>query len=121
MPLYMVRVSYTADSWEVMLKNPQNRVEGVRPIIEKLGGKIVTGYLTLGDYDVVAIIQMPDNMSAAALSMAVMAGRAVKAVHTTPLITWEEGIEAMRNAYKAAYRPPSSSPEYLNRIDSEEE
>jgi hypothetical protein len=38
--------------------------------------------------------------------MAASAGGAVKATKTTPLMTMEEGIEAMRKAGTAGYRPP---------------
>ena len=44
------------------------------------------------------ICEMPDNVSAAALSMAISAGGAVKAVKTTALMTFEDGIEALSPA-----------------------
>jgi len=59
-----------------------------------------------GKYDVMAVIDMPDNVSAAAFSIAASAGGAVKAAKTTPLMTMEEGIEAVRKADTAGYRPP---------------
>jgi hypothetical protein len=40
--------------------------------------------------------------------MAASAGGAVKAVKTTPLMTIDEGMEAMRKASGVGYRPPSS-------------
>jgi len=90
-----------------MAKNPQNRVDAVRPVAERLGGKLEHGWLAFGDYDIVAILQMPDNASAAAFSIAASAGGAVKAIKTTPLMTTEEGIAAMKKASAAGYRPPS--------------
>jgi hypothetical protein len=32
----------------------------------------------------------------------------VRNYKTTPLMTWEEGVEAMRTAGGSAYQPPSS-------------
>ena len=107
MPHYLVQASYTDKAWNVLLKNPQNRVEAVRPVVENLGGNVESAYLTFGEYDAVAIIQMPDNVDAAALSMALMAGGALEAIKTTPLMTWEEGFKAMEKAKRAAYRPPT--------------
>lgn len=54
-------------------------------------------------------MEAPDNVSAAAISLAITAGGAVKAYETTPLLTPEEGIEAMRKGAEAAgaYRPPT--------------
>src|SRR5215831_14526611 len=107
MPQYLLQAAYTPDAWNAMVKSPQNRLEAVRPVIERLGGKIEGGWLSFGEYDVTVICQMPNNVSAAAFSMAAAAGGAVKAVKTTPLMSMEEAIEAMRKAGGAGYRPPS--------------
>ena len=61
------------------------------------------------------ICDMPDNISAAALSMAISAGGAVKAAKTTPLMTFDEGLEALQRAKqpgtrrRAARSPTSAS------------
>src|SRR5690242_12773770 len=103
---YLMQVAYTPEAWASMVKNPQNRVEAVRPVIEKLGGRVETFWLAFGEYDVVVIAQMPDNVSAAAFAIAASAGGAVKAFKTTPLLSPEEGMEAMRKASGTGYRPP---------------
>jgi uncharacterized protein with GYD domain len=110
LPHYLVQVAYTDRAWSSLVKDPQNRIESLRPVIERLGGKIENAYLSFGEYDVVGMIQMPDNTDAAALSMALMAGGAVKNVYTTPLMTFEQGIEAMKKARTAAYTPPKENP-----------
>lgn len=107
---FLVQVSYTSKAWNALVREPQNRLDVMRPIIENLGGKIESAYLAFGDYDVLGILQMPDNTSAAALSMAMMAGGGVKKVKTVPLMPWNEGVEAMRKAKKAAYKPPELNP-----------
>lgn len=89
-----------------MVRNPQNRIEAIQPVVEKLGGTIEGGWLAFGDYDVILICQLPDNVSAAAFAMAGSAGGALKAVKTTPLMTIDEAMEAMRAAAAAEYRPP---------------
>lgn len=107
MAYYLVQAAYTPEAWAAMAKNPQNRVEAVRPVAERLGGKLENGWLAFGEYDIVAILQMPDNASAAAFSIAASAGGAVKAIKTTPLMTTDEGIAAMKKASGVGYRPPS--------------
>src|SRR5947209_5426191 len=107
MASYLFQVAYTPEAWGAMLKSPQNRVEAVRPAIEKLGGRIEGGWLSFGEYDIVIVAQMPDNASAAGFAIAVSAGGAVKAVKTTPLMSAEEGQEAMRKATGSGYRPPT--------------
>jgi uncharacterized protein with GYD domain len=108
MPFYMMQAAYSTEAWSGLVKNPQNRLEAVRPVIEKLGGKIDGGWLAFGEYDIVIICEMPNNISATAFSMAASAGGAVKAVKTTPLMTIDEGMEAMRKAGGLGYRPLSS-------------
>lgn len=107
MAYYLVQAAYTPEAWAAMAKNPQNRLEAVRPVAERLGGKLESGWLSFGEYDIVAIYQMPDNVSAAAFSIAASAGGAVKAIKTTPLMTMDEGVAAMRKAVGAGYRPPA--------------
>ena len=106
MAYYLVQAAYTSEAWAAMVKNPQNRLDAVRPVIEKLGGKMEGGWLAFGEYDIVAICQMPNNVSAAAFAIAASAGGAVKALKTTPLMTAEEGVEAMKKAARGNYRPP---------------
>ena len=65
--------------------------------------------MCFGDYDLVTIIQMPNNVDAAAFSLAASAGGAIKALKTTPLLTMEEGMQAMRKAVGAGYRAPKQA------------
>jgi uncharacterized protein with GYD domain len=108
MSYYLMQVAYTAEGWQTLVKSPQNRVEAVRPAIEKLGGKIENAWYSFGEYDVTLILQMPDNVSAAALSIAFAAGGALKTVRTTPLLTATEALEAMKRASTAGYRTASA-------------
>jgi uncharacterized protein with GYD domain len=109
MPNYLLQATYTSEAWEALVKNPQNRFEAVRPPIEKLGGRIHQGWLAFGDYDIVAVLEMPDNVNAAAVAIAFAAGGALKNVKTTPLLTTEEGVEAMRKAATCGYRPATTA------------
>ncbi len=107
MPHYLLQGTYSSQAWAKLTKNPEDRTEPVRKVIQGLGGKLVALFLAFGEYDVVALVEMPDNVSAAAFSIAGAAGGAVKNVKTTPLMTTEDGIAAMRKAAEAGYRPPT--------------
>jgi uncharacterized protein with GYD domain len=108
MPSYLVQVSYTAEALAALVKNPQDRTEVVRKVIEKLGGKLNGGWLTFGDYDVAVVIEMPDNVSAAALALSFAAGGSCKDVKTTPLLTPDETLAAMKKAGTTGYKPVST-------------
>lgn len=105
MPSYLVQVSYSTESLAALIKKPQNRAEAVRKPVEKLGGKIEGFWFSFGDYDAVLIVQMPDNVSVAALSLAAGAVGACKCIKTTPLISLEDGLEAMKKAGTCGYKP----------------
>ncbi len=105
MPHYLIQAAYTSDAWASMVKNPKDRAEAIRPVIKRLGGKLIAAYISFGKYDTVALAELPDAVSAAALSMATAAGGATKAIETIPLMTTQEALEAVRKAGKIGYRP----------------
>ena len=104
MPHYLQQVAYSREGWNALVDNPQNRIEAVRPAIENLGGKIEAAWFSFGDYDVVLITNMPDNVSAAAIAIAFAAGGSCKSVQTTPLISAEEATQALKKARESGYR-----------------
>ena len=108
MPLFMHQVAYSADGWNAIISEPQDRIEAVRSAIEKLGGKLVSGWFSFGQYDIVAITEMPDHVGAAAISIAFAGGGACKSVQTTPLLTQEEAMRAMKQAGECGYRPATA-------------
>src|SRR5499433_2878256 len=106
---YLQQVAYNPEGWQALVKNPQNRIEAVRPAIEKLGGKIEAAWFSFGNYDIVVITQLPDNVSAAGIAMAFAAGGACKSVQTTPLISPDEALAALRKAKECGYRPVTAT------------
>ena len=109
MPVYLHQVAYSPEGWQSLLAQPQDRIEAVRPAVEKLGGKIRNAWFAFGEYDIVLITEMPDNVSAAAIAMAFAGGGACKSVQTTPLMSAEEAVNAMRKAGESGYRPAAVS------------
>lgn len=105
MPSYLMQVAYGSEGLAAIIKNPQDRTEAVRKPIEKLGGKLNGAWFTFGEYDVAVILEMPDNVSAAALALAFGAGGACKAVKTTPLLSPAEAVEALKKAGSTGYKP----------------
>ncbi|HEY8173227.1 MAG TPA: GYD domain-containing protein [Dehalococcoidia bacterium] len=108
MPNYLLQVAYTPEAWTTMTKKPQDRLAAVRPAIEKLGGKLETGYFAFGEYDIIALISMKTNVDAAAFAIAAAAGGGVSKIKTTVLMTTAEAMDAMKKAGASAYRAPSA-------------
>jgi uncharacterized protein with GYD domain len=121
MALYAQQIAYTPLAWTALLKAPENRLAAVQHVVERLGGRLVHGWFTLGDYNALVICELPDTVSAAALDMAVMAGGALQAVKTTPLLTFDDGVAAMHQARAAEYQPPRSEIPYFGVYRGEEQ
>ena len=102
---YLLQISYSTTAWAAMIKKPENRVEAVRKVVEKLGGKLGNFWFSFGDQDLVGLFEMPDAISAAAFAMAISAGGACKSVKTTPLMKVEDAMQAMKKAGSAGYKP----------------
>ena len=109
MPHYMLQASYNQDQIKAMVDNPQDRAEAARKLIEGMGGKMECFYFTLGDSDIVAIGEFPDNETAVACAMLVGGSGTTSSYKTTVLITPNQSVEAMKKAGAAmgSYRPPS--------------
>ena len=106
MAYYMVQAAYTAEAIAGMVKKPEDRAAAIAPGVEKLGGTLDGLWFCFGDYDVVGIAQMPDNVSAAAFAFAVSQSGKLRSVKTTPLMTTAEAMKAMKKAGGAGYRAP---------------
>lgn len=106
MAVYMYQGAYTSESWAAQISDPQNRVEAVgQRVAKSVGGKLVGGWYAFGEYDIVLIIEAPENVDMAAAGMAVAAGGAMKSAKTTVLMTGEEGVAAMQKASSVSYAP----------------
>jgi uncharacterized protein with GYD domain len=102
---YLFQLSYTQEAWAALVKNPQDRGKAVEGALAKLGGKMEHAWLSFGEYDIVGVMEMPDSVSAAAFSIACAAGGACRNVKTTPLLSFGEGIDAMKRASACGYTP----------------
>jgi uncharacterized protein with GYD domain len=106
MPHYMFQASYSGDALSALGKNPENRTDTVRRLIESVGGRLESFYLCFGEFDAVCIYEVPDNTAAAAVAIAAGASGSIATSKTTPLLTADEGREAMARSGTAAYTPP---------------
>ena len=102
MAFYMLKANYSADAIKAMIGEPQDREAAARKVIEALGGTLHSFFFALGESDVVAIIEAPDDTVMAAGSMLVGASGSVTNVSTTKLLTMAEAKEAMAKAGAAA-------------------
>jgi uncharacterized protein with GYD domain len=104
MPKYMVHATYTAEGAKGLLRSGGTaRRKATEELLASLGGKVEAFYFSFGDEDAVIIIDLPDQVTASAIALAVSASGAIR-TRSTVLITPEEVDEAARKPIK--FRPP---------------
>ena len=109
MPRYLVQASYTSAAAAAFVSNPQDRVAGLKVVIEKLGGKLESLEFSLGEYDVIAVSSLPDDTTAAAVALAVNAPGHLKSYKTTRLLSSQEFLAAQQKAHGASYQAPTKT------------
>jgi uncharacterized protein with GYD domain len=98
MPKYLFRASYTAEGAKGLIsEGGSSRVEVAARLAEGLGGRLESYYFAFGEDDVVGILDLPDQVSMAAVNMTVGATGLVN-TKTTVLLTPEEVDEAARKS-----------------------
>jgi uncharacterized protein with GYD domain len=108
MPQYLSRFSYTSETWARLAKNPEDRRDAARTYIESVGGKLHGFWYAFGEHDGWTLWEAPDNVSMAAVAVAIGGGGAVTNLETTVLLTVEDMLEALRKAQDIRYVPPGA-------------
>ena len=104
MPLYLSRFSYTPETWARLIANPEDRQKAARSYIESVGGKLHGFWYAFGTHDGYNLWEAPDNVSMAAVALAISGGGALSSLETTVLMSVDETIDAMRKANDVKYR-----------------
>ena len=104
MPKYLFEARYSAEGAIGLAKEGgTGRREAVKKHLEEVGGKLESMYFALGEVDCFVIVDLPDNVSAAALSLAVNESGLI-ASRTIVLLTPEEMDKAVKT--KVHFRGP---------------
>ena len=104
MAKFLIQASYTAEGLKGLQKDKASgRRAAVTSALEAIGGKLDGMYYCLGEYDVIAIVDLPNTEAATALSVAVSASGLVH-TKTTAMLTVEEMDQALAKGIN--YKPP---------------
>jgi uncharacterized protein with GYD domain len=91
-----------------MIANPEDRRIAATTYIESVGGKLHGFWYAFGEFDGYTLWEAPDNVSMAAVALAIGAGGSLAPIETTVLLTIEETMEALKKAETLRYRPPGT-------------
>ena len=108
MPMYLSTFSYTSGTWTRLMGSPEHRSEAARLYIESVGGKLHGFWYAFGEHDGYNLWEAPDNVSMAAVALAIGGGGALSSIETTVLLTVEETMDALRQAAEVQYRRPGA-------------
>ena len=106
MAKYLIEASYLGDAMKGLLKEGgSSRRQAVDKLLASVGGKVESFYFAFGDVDAYVLVDVPDNVSAAAIALTVGASGAIK-LKTTVLMTPEEVDQATKKS--PVYRAPGA-------------
>jgi uncharacterized protein with GYD domain len=108
MPLYLTRFSYTPETWARLIGNPEDRRKAAQSYIESVGGKLHGFWYAFGAHDGFNLWEAPDNVSMAAVALAISGGGALSSLETTVLLTVDETMDALRKAEQVGYQAPGA-------------
>jgi uncharacterized protein with GYD domain len=104
MPKYLAVASYTSEGIKGLTRaGGVSRRAVVEKLLKSLGGRLEAFYFAFGENDAYLILDVPDNLTAAAISLAV-AGAGATRMKTIELLTPEEIDRAMEKHVE--YVPP---------------
>jgi uncharacterized protein with GYD domain len=106
MPLYLTKFSYTPETWARLIGDPEDRRKAAEEYIESVGGKLHGFWYAFGEHDGYTLWEAPDNVSMAAVALAIAGGGALSSSETTVLLTVDETMDALRKAGQVGYRAP---------------
>lgn len=106
MPKYLFTGTYSVDGAKGLVKDGGTKRRAViEKMVGELGGTVEAFYFTFGEHDVLVIVDLPDNETAAAIALTVAASGSV-GIDTTVLLTPEEVDASGKKS--VSYKPPGS-------------
>jgi len=78
------------------IKESSDRYNSFKASVEKAGGKLVAGYYTFGEYDVIIIIEAPDDKTVMSLMLKVGSAGNVR-TKTLKAFSAEEGFRIIKD------------------------
>lgn len=102
MPVFITQGRYTSSALKGMAAKPENRATEVGKLCERHGGKLIGYYVTFGEYDWMAICDMPDAQSIFAVLATAGSGSGVSDMKTALALTPAEAMRGFEMAGTAA-------------------
>lgn len=108
MPIFITQGRYTREAMRGMVISPEDRADAVGRLLAKAGGKLISYYLTFGDYDFLVIAEAPGETQMAAVLLAAGSSGGVTDLKTTLAMTsvQAKGAFAAASDLAPSFRAP---------------
>lgn len=110
MSYYLFQMTYSESAIKALVSTPTDREAAARKLIEALGGKLHHFFFAFGKYDIVCLIENPDEKAIMAGTAIIGASGTASSMMTTKLMSSKDAMAAMSLAAKTmgAYKPPAA-------------
>ena len=96
------------ETWARLIGNPEDRRKAAQSYIESVGGRLHGFWYGFGTHDGYGLWEAPDNVSMAAVALAISGGGAMSSFEATVLLTVDETMDALRKAEQVQYQAPGT-------------
>ena len=93
MPTYLMLTTLTEKGIQTLHANPA-RLREVNRDVEEMGAKVLHQWAALGEYDFVNIVEAPDDVTVATVSL-VMGARGSSRIESLPLVPVEDLLASL--------------------------
>ena len=93
MPTYILLTTLTAQGVQTLKSNP-DRLRAVNQDVEEMGAKVLHQWAALGEYDFVNVVEAPDDLTIAKVSIALGARGSAK-LESLPLIPVDDFLASL--------------------------
>jgi len=98
MPIYITQGRYTREAIKGMIVKPEDRADAISRAMAKVGGRLISYYITFGEFDFLSICEAPDETHMMAALLAGASGGGVTDLRTTVALTSTEATGAFAAA-----------------------
>ncbi len=102
MPTFIAQGRFTGEAVKGMLQTPEDRTEPVAKLFEAMGAKLISWYLTSGEYDWLLIVEAPGPDVVMAAAIVATGGGGVTGIKTSAAFSGPETKTMFEKAGRAA-------------------
>jgi len=110
---YLVLFTFKGETLKSFMKRPSDRAAVVDEAAQSVGGRLESYYWMLGQYDGLAILDLPDSAAAARLALTVGSTGAFTHLETHELFSADQVLQLLKGAQDVEYAAPGQSADYL--------